>query len=216
MKDLTAIVHEYSPDAPVFYNGGADMNRTEYHPYQTHYELEDLPTAWGGYDLMPLRAKFFEKYGKHFLGMTGKFHHSWGEFGGFKNKEALRYECADMLSIGASMSVGDQLHPLGELDESTYAIIGHAFDYAQKIEKYSENTKAYTDLAIWLSHDYDSDMGASKLLQIMHQEYDVVESGDNLGKYSCIILPDSVKLSESDKMALVKFKEQGSTKRRVR
>ena len=93
MKKLTGIVHEYAKDATVFYNGGADMNRTEYHPYQTHYELEDLPTAWGGYDLMPLRAKFFEKYGKQFLGMTGKFHHAWGEFGGFKNKEALRYEC---------------------------------------------------------------------------------------------------------------------------
>ena len=211
MKELTAVVHEYAPDAPVFYNGGADMNRTEYHPYQTHYELEDLPTAWGGYDLMPLRAKFFERYGKHFLGMTGKFHHAWGEFGGFKNKDALRYECADMLSIGASISVGDQLHPTGELDESTYAIIGHAFDYVQKIEKYSENTKAYTDLAIWLSHDYDSDMGASKLLQIMHQEYDVVESGDDLGKYSCIILPDGVKFSDSDKQAILSFKEQGGT-----
>ena len=78
MKDLTGIVHEYSKDANVFYNGGADMNRPEYHPYQTHYELEDLPTAWGGYDLMPLRAKYFERYGKVFLGMTGKFHHSWG------------------------------------------------------------------------------------------------------------------------------------------
>ena len=209
MKRMTAVVHEYSKDAPVFYNGGADMNRTEYHPYQTHYELEDLPTAWGGYDLMPIRAKFFEKYGKHFLGMTGKFHHSWGEFGGFKNKEALLYECADMISIGASMSVGDHLHPSGEIDESTYAIIGHAFDYASKIEKYSENTRAYTDLAIWMSHDADSDMGASKLLQIMHQEYDIVGSGDDLTKYSCIILPDAVALSESDKAALVAFTKRG-------
>lgn len=211
MKDMTAIVHEYAPNATVFYNGGADMNRPEYHPYQTHYELEDLPTAWGGYDLMPLRAKYFEKYGKHFLGMTGKFHHDWGEFGGFKNKEALRYECADMISIGASISVGDQLHPCGDIDESTYAIIGHAFDYVKKIEGYSENTRAYTDLAIWLSHDYDSDMGASKLLQIMHQEYDVIESGDDLSKYSCIVLPDSVKLSDDDKRAILSFKEQGGS-----
>lgn len=86
MKRLTGVVHEYRPNATVFYNCGADMNRTEYPPYQTHYELEDLPTAWGGYDLMPLRAKFFEKYGKLFLGMTGKFHHAWGEFGGFKDR----------------------------------------------------------------------------------------------------------------------------------
>ena len=209
MKTLTGIVHEYSKDAPVFYNGGANMNRTEYHPYQTHYELEDLPTAWGGYDLMPLRAKFFEKYGKHFLGMTGKFHHSWGEFGGFKDKEALRYECADMLSVGASISVGDHLHPMGFLDKATYSVIGHAFDYVKKIEKYCENTRAYTDLAIWLSHSYDADMGASKILQNMHLEYDVVGLGDDLSKYKCIILPDRVRFTEEEKKALVKFAENG-------
>lgn len=210
MKRLTGVVHEYRPNATVFYNGGADMNRTEYHPYQTHYELEDLPTAWGGYDLMPLRAKFFEKYGKLFLGMTGKFHHAWGEFGGFKDKEALRYECADMLSVGASISVGDHLHPSGDIDESTYSVIGHAFDYVKKIEKYSENTRAYTDLAIWLSHEGDSDMGASKLLQVMHLEYDVIESGNEiLPKHKCILLPDRVSFTEKDKAALIEFAERG-------
>ena len=209
MKRLTGIVHEYAPEAPVFYNGGANMNRTEYHPYQTHYELEDLPTAWGGYDLMPLRAKFFEKYGKPFLGMTGKFHHAWGEFGGFKNKEALRYECADMLSVGASISVGDHLHPSGDIDESTYAVIGHAFDYVARIEKYCENTKAYTDIAIWISHCYSSDMGASKLLQNMHLEYDVIGSGDDLTKYRGIVLPDHVHFTEEDKTALKAFAEKG-------
>ncbi len=209
MKKLTGIVHEYKKGAPVFYNGGADMDRTEYHPYQTHYELEDLPTAWGGYDLMPLRAKFFEKYEKPFLGMTGKFHHDWGEFGGFKNKEALRYECADMLSVGASISVGDHLHPFADIDESTYSLIGHAFDYVKKIEKYSENTRAYTDLAIWISHCHSSDIGASKLLQIMHLEYDVIESGDDLTKYNCIILPDTVTLSDDDKLSLKAFADRG-------
>ena len=209
MKHLTSVVHEYAKDAPVFYNGGADMNRTEYHPYQTHYELEDLPTAWGGYDLMPIRAKFFEKYGKHFLGMTGKFHHAWGEFGGFKDKEALRYECADMLSVGASISVGDHLHPSGDIDESTYAVIGHAFDYVKRIERYSESTEAYTDLAIWLSHSEDSDIGTSKLLQIMHLEYDVIESGNDLSKYSCIILPDRVTLTDADKRSLLSFCDKG-------
>ena len=209
MKELTGIVHEYTPDAPVFYNGGADQNRPEYHPYQTHYELEDLPTAWGGYDLMPLRAKFFEKYGKKFWGMTGKFHHAWGEFGGFKNKDALKYECADMVSIGASISVGDHLHPLGALDESTYAIIGHAFDYVEKIEKYSENTKAYTDIAIWMSHDYEADMGCSKIIQLMHLEFDVIESGDDISKYNCIVIPEHAKLSCEDKRSLSEFVARG-------
>ncbi len=211
MKRLTSLVHSYAPDAPVFYNGGADMNRTEYHPYQTHYELEDLPTAWGGYDLMPLRAKFFERYGKPFLGMTGKFHHAWGEFGGFKNKDALKYECADMLSLGASTSVGDHLHPSGLIDDSAYRIIGHAFRYTASIEKYCIGTRAYSDLAIWTSHNSASDMGASQLLQVMHLEYDIVKTGDDLSGYRCIILPDCVSLTDTDKAALLAFTNRGGT-----
>ncbi len=210
MKELTGIVQSYYPNTNVFYNGGANQNKPEYHPYQTHFELEDLPTAWGGYDFMPLRAKFFERYGKFFLGMTGKFHHAWGEFGGFKNKEALRYECADMLSLGSSISVGDHLHPLGRLDASTYAVIGHAFAYSEKIEKYSENTRAYTDLAIWMSHT-NADLGCSKLLQTMHLEYDVLDAGDDPSPYKCIILPDAVRLSDSDKASLAAFAKNGGT-----
>ena len=211
MKRLTSLVHSYSKNSPVFYNGGADMNRTEYHPYQTHYELEDLPTAWGGYDLMPLRAKFFEKYGKHYLGMTGKFNHSWGEFGGFKNKEALRYECCDMLSVGASISVGDHLHPSGELDESTYATVAHAFGYVNKIKDYCYETRAYTDVAIILSHSFDSDIGLSKLLQNMHLEYDTVEPGDSLDAYKYVILPDSVAMTEKCRQELLRFVNRGGS-----
>ena len=209
MKNLTGIVHSYSEFATVFYNGGANMNRPEFHPYQTHFELEDLPTAWGGYDQMPLRAKYFERYESFYLGMTGKFHHAWGEFGGFKNKEALRYECADMLSVGASISVGDHLHPTGKLDESTYNMIGHAFNYVDKIEKYCEKTSAYTDIAIWLSHNEDADMGASKMLQLMHLEFDVIDSGDDLSKYTCIVLPDFVRFTEDDKIAIREYLEFG-------
>ena len=209
MQRLTATIRAYSKDAPIFFNGGANMNRTEYHPYQTHFELEDLPTAWGGYDLMPLRAKYFERYGKRFLGMTGKFHHAWGEFGGFKSREALRYECADMLSVGAEISVGDHLHPTGKIDKSTYDIIGHAFRYVESIEEYCVNTRAHTDIALWMSHNYDADVGASKLLAIMQEEYDVIDSGEELSRYSLVILPDLVEFTEKDKAALLAYVAAG-------
>lgn len=207
-SELNDIIHEYNKDAHVFYNGAADMNRPEYGVIQSHFELEDLPTAWGGYDLMPIRAKYFEKFGKLYLGMTGKFHHAWGEFGGFKNKDALKYECADMLSIGASISVGDHLHPNGQIDKSTYNIIGHAFNYVKKIDKYCFDTHAYTDVGLWMSHT-DADLGASKLLQIMHMEFDVIEAGDDISRYKLIILPDNVKLSDEDKAKIVEFTKNG-------
>lgn len=141
--------------------------------------------------------------------MTAKFHHNWDEFVGFKNKEALRYECADMLSVGASIYVGDHLHPSGAIDKSTYTVIGYAFDYVKTIERYCDNTQTYTDLALWLSHNKESDICASKLLQIMHLEYDVIETAEELSRYACVILPDCVRLTDKDKEALVRFADGG-------
>jgi len=34
-------------------------------------------------------------------GMSVKFHTAWGEFGGFKYPDALKYEAASMISFGA-------------------------------------------------------------------------------------------------------------------
>ncbi|MEI7834394.1 MAG: hypothetical protein WCJ56_14500, partial [bacterium] len=59
--------------------------------------------------------------------MTGKFHSHWGEFGGYKHPNALRFESALSLANGAKISIGDQMHPYGKLDEATYRLIGTAY-----------------------------------------------------------------------------------------
>ena len=212
LTELKNIVHGYAPNATVFYNsGGADMNRPEFHSLSTHFELEDLPTAWGGYDEMPIRAKFFEKYNKEFVGMTGKFHHDWGEFGGFKSKEALKYELADMMSVGAGMSIGDHLHPSGKIDRGTYKNISYAYSYIDSIKEWGKSTRPYSDLALYVSHSKDSDIGAAKILSIMHIEYDVIDSCNSLDKYKCVILPDRIALSDEDKNALIRFSQNGGS-----
>lgn len=210
LTELRNIVHGYAPEATVFFNsGGADMNRPEFHDLSTHFELEDLPTAWGGYDEMPTRAKYFEKYGKEFVGMTGKFHHDWGEFGGFKSKYALKYEMADMMSVGAGMSIGDHLHPSGNLDRGTYKNIAYAYNYIDSIKEWGEDTKPYSDIALFIGHNKESDLGASKLLSVMHLEYDVIENFDSLERYSCVILPDRISFTDNDKKALIRFTRDG-------
>ena len=72
-----------------------------------------------------------------FLGMTGKFHLSWGEFGGFKHPNALRYEAALSLACSARCSVGDQMHPYGFLDDATYELIGKAYKEVEEVEEYA-------------------------------------------------------------------------------
>jgi hypothetical protein len=98
----TAACHRHTPRLRVFHNSG-HVGKGDPLPlrYNTHLELESLPTGGWGYDHFPVSAKYAATTGKDYLGMTGKFHTTWGEFGGFKRPEALRYECAAMLAFGA-------------------------------------------------------------------------------------------------------------------
>jgi len=88
-------------------------------------------------------------------------------------------------------------------------MMGHAFDYARRLEPYSLGTRALTDLAIWMSGVYESNLGASKLLQVMHLEYDLITSGDDLSKYRAIVMPDKVRFCPEDKAALLAFVARG-------
>ena len=195
MKKCRDIVAEKHPDASVFFNGGAEIYKPEYHSYQTHFEMEDLPTSWGGYDKMPLRAKYFSKSGKQYLGMTGKFHRAWGEFGGFKAPQALRYEVAAMMSFGAGCSVGDQLHPCGKMDSETYQLIGQAYNYARQIEPYCFGMETVPGLGLYLSRNKDANEGISKALLDAHKEFDVIT--DNcFEQYEAMLIPEGAVLDQ--------------------
>ena len=88
-------IDKYKPGLPVFHNGGhIRQGRRDLAYMDTHMELESLPTGGWGYDHFPISVHYVQNIGMQYLGMTGKFHKSWGEFGGFKHPNALRYEVA--------------------------------------------------------------------------------------------------------------------------
>lgn len=208
MEKCREIVAEKHPDASVFFNGGAEIQKPQYHANQTHFELEDLPTAWGGYDKMPLRAKYFSKSGKQYLGMTGKFHRAWGEFGGFKAPQALRYEIAAMMAFGAGGSVGDQMHPSGVLDLETYRLIGQAYDYARAIEPYCFMMEPVSKLGLYLSRNQDANEGVTKALLDAHEEFDVI-TGDDFGRYETVLIPEGAGLNENAQQRLREYLQNG-------
>ncbi len=196
LEEIGAILKKYHPDATLFFNsGGAEIRTPGRHYLSTHFELEDLPTSWGGYDKMPIRAKYFSASGKEYLGMTGKFHTNWGEFGGFKLPEALRYECAALMAWGAKISVGDQLPPNGAMDISTYENIGHAYKYAQQIESYCYDVKETSKLGVIIDVCEDSHNGLAKLLLDSHIDFDIVHTPQDLEKFSTVIIAEGVKLN---------------------
>ena len=148
-RRITQAAKQHDDKMPIFHNSGhLQYGKTDILKYFSHLELESLPTGRVGYDHYPLSAAYARKLNLDFLGMTGKFHTSWGEFGGLKHPNALRYECAAMIANGSKCSIGDQLHPNGRLDDSTYQIIGHAYKEVAEKEPWCENSVSAANVAI--------------------------------------------------------------------
>jgi hypothetical protein len=202
----TAACREDNPEMPVFHNSGhITRGQRDILKYFSHLELESLPTGGWGYDHFPMSAKYCLNLDHDFMGMTGKFHTTWGEFGGFKHPDALRYECAAMLAYGAKCSVGDQLHPNGELDTSTYAIIGAAYREVEEKEPWCQDVASVADIGL-LSADAvhpgghrggREDVGAGRLLLEGHFLFDVIDTDMDFSRYKALVLPDSITVDDT-------------------
>ncbi len=199
----TAAAQCENPQMPIFHNSGhVDAGRRDILKYFSHLELESLPTGGWGYDHFPMSAKYVKGLGLDYLGMTGKFHTTWGEFGGYKHPNALRYECAAMLAYGAKCSVGDQLHPTGAMDESTYRLIGEAYAEVEAKESWCSGTRNVADVAVLSAvavngksqETTQADEGACRILLEGHFLFDVIDAEMDFAPYAMLLLPDLLRV----------------------
>lgn len=215
-------IHAIKPGLPLFHNSShVDRGRRDLAQVNSHLELESLPTGGWGYDHFPLSARYAQTLGMDFLGMTGKFHTSWGEFGGYKHPNALRYETALSLANGARCSIGDQLHPDGKMDLATYTLIGEAYREVEVKEKWCRDTQAVADIALlsieaasWaagelLAQHNKADAGAVRILLEGKYLFDVVDLENDLTAYKVVILPDEILITEQLQTKLQDFLAQG-------
>ncbi|MFS0726070.1 beta-galactosidase trimerization domain-containing protein [Paenibacillus sp. 1P07SE] len=201
-----AAVHKHKPGLPVFHNNGhIRRGRRDLARMNTHLELESLPTGGWGYDHFPLSARYAQQLGMDFLGMTGKFHTSWGEFGGYKHPNALRYEAALSLANGARCSIGDQLHPEGLMDEATYTLIGAAYGEVEAKEAWCRDVTALADVGILSVESLQasgqqeertgaSDTGAVRMMLEGKLLFDVLDLEADFSRYRVLILPDRIRV----------------------
>lgn len=216
-------VESLKPGLPIFHNGGhIKRGRRDLAAMNTHLELESLPTGGWGYDHFPLSARYVQTLGYDFLGMTGKFHTAWGEFGGYKHPNALRYETALSLANGAKCSIGDQLHPNGRMDPATYELIGKAYQEVESKEVWCVNATNVADVALLsleatgvhpkVKEDVsqsNSDAGAVRMLLEGKILFDVIDMENDFSAYKVIILPDYVAVNDDLKTKLNMFLNQG-------
>ena len=203
MKRSTEAARSVRADMPVLHNAGHYLGPGFKHlaKYFSHLELESLPTGGWGYDHYPLMAAYCRTQELDFLGMTGKFHSTWGEFGGFKSANALRYECCAMLAQGSKCSVGDQLHPAGMPDESTYRLIGEAYADVEKKEPWCSHVSSTAEVAIlsnegvngWTDENGHVEIGISRFLLESHIPFDRLDSWAEFDNYKVLILGDNLR-----------------------
>ena len=205
--EFFADVRRAAAGLPCFFNlghvrrGRAEVLRAHF----GHVEIESLPTAGWGYEHMPVSARYAEGIGMPYLGMTGKFHHLWGEMGGYKVPDALVHEAAAMLAHGARVCIGDHLHPGGSPDPSTYAGIGRAFAHVEAAEPFVAGSANVAEIAIMSEEAVRApvfagmpaqqnpvDDGCVRALLECRFLFDVVDPERDLSPHRLLILPDRI------------------------
>lgn len=203
--EMSAMVRRYHPKATIFYNAGhVGPGHRAMAAAFTHWELESLPSGGWGYQDFPLKARYTRTLGMETLGMTGKFHTSWGDFHSLKNKAALEFECFQMLAMGAKCSVGDQLHPNGKLDPATYELIGSVYRQVEKKEPWCRDAVALSEIGVFSPEEFlgigevgarrvpEASFGVVRLLTEAACQFDMVDSQSDFSRYRLLVLPDQI------------------------
>ena len=202
-RKTNAAVRSVRRDTPVFHNGGhVPVGARKFNGFNSHFELESLPTGGWGYDHFAMSARYAATQPRDFLGMTGKFHTTWGEFGGFKRPAALRYECAAMLAYGAKCSIGDQLHPNGVMNTDTYRLIGAAYAEVAAKEAWCDDVRPVARIALvsaernqaamrWTDTISKADEGAGRMLLEAHLPFLLLDEQAAWEGFELVVLPES-------------------------
>jgi len=195
---VESIVRGKGLDINIYFNG------LPYRNEPTHVELEVLPTGGWGYDYLPWAIRYARTLGRPYFTMTGRFHKSWGDFGGLRPYQSLLYDLYYSIANGGTCSVGDHMHPRGPLDAAVYAVIGQAYGETRKLDPWTEEARSEAEIAVvspMIGHytrpraARDIASGASRMLSELKQQFDVCDGQGDLSAYRVLILPDDAPMT---------------------
>ncbi len=175
--------------------------------YNSHAEIESLPTGGWGYNFFPASIAYNRNLFEKRLFMTGRFHQSWGDFGGIRTKAALEYDAYNALMHCAQISIGDHLHPRGIPEKALMDIVKDIFGGVKKLEKWTDGAAYIADVAVLNALPYDNGngdsfmqrgvlfQGVAEMLGELKIGFDIVDDSLDISKYKLLILPDVMTLS---------------------
>lgn len=122
----------------------------------------------------------------------------------------------------AKSSIGDQLHPQGEMDMATYRLIGAAYQELEEKEEWLDHVKPVADIALFSCQAYssfmdggqgernpDADAGAVRMLLEGHYLFDVIDAESDMNRYKVVILPDCERITPALRDKLDAFLKGG-------
>ena len=199
--DIAAAVKEIIPDPMLYFNGPLFGNARE---LDTFFDCECLPTAGWGYEFLPTMAHFIRniKPGMQVLNMTGRFY-DWGDFGGLRTKESLKYDLLYGMAHGMRPNVGGHFHPRGDRDQAVFDRINEVYTELQQYGKWLDDAENLTDTAIvYGTDDYKlrsskSVASAVRMLEELKVQFDVViaDSPKSWEQYKLLVLPEGLEIS---------------------
>ena len=173
---------------------------------QTHFEIESLPGGFGGWshDYIGTQASYQRNICPDALYMSGRFHASWGDFGGIKEKASMENDLFDALIYNIGFSIGDHMNPRTGLIKSLYKTVGEVFTKAEFYEKYTEGAKYCADIGVVrnkIAHNLpylaDEHFGCNRVLTELGYTFDIINEDMDFSKYKLLILPDNVILTDT-------------------
>ncbi len=195
------------PELLLHFNG---INYEDQLEWCSHLEYECLPTGGWGYDARPAYARYMRTLGKPVFNMTGRFHKSWGDFGGIRTESSLEYDCLDGLSHGMRVCVGDHVHPRGDINRAVSDLVKRVYTRLQALEPWLNQAQSLVDMAVIppkgaFNHTHADAherawlpcQGAARLLAETKAQFDILTERSPWEGYRLLVLADEVLLDEA-------------------
>lgn len=213
LEEVKNRASQLAPDIYLYFNG------IRYRNQPTHIELEVLPPAWG-YDYLPFAIRYARTLGKPYFTMTGRFHKSWGDFGGIRTEHSLLFDCYYSIINGGTCSIGDHMHPRGKLDPEVYRLIGKTYAQVEALDPWTAGVQAVSEVVVLdprlsrVPGDYrirqgHSIQGAARMLSELNCQFDISDGNVDLSAYRVVVLADDVTVDEKLEASLAQHLERG-------
>jgi hypothetical protein len=221
---ISNAARKIKPDAFLYFNG------VDYEAQQeigTYLEFECLPTGGWGYETLQVGARYLRTLGKPVLNMTGRFHRSWGDFGGIRTEPSLEYDCLYGVANALCTTIGDHFHPRGDINYPVMEMDARIYSRLQKIEPWCKDALALTDMAVvmskpywgarWLApeprkayeQEWHAICAASRMLCELKQQFNVVSHASDWQQYPLLILPDYTPMEKENQTRIKQHLEAG-------